>query len=80
MEPTGEDQMPMRGELPAVAARPYTRAATAETGWSRFVAVISNPDLQSVIAFCAIGFLLTINVVLRFPDFGEAVAQLALFP
>ena len=44
------------------------------------VAAISNRDLQAVVVFSTIGFLVTINVVLRFPDFGEIVAQFALFP
>jgi hypothetical protein len=72
--------MPMRGELPPVAARSYTRVSARETAWSRFIAVLSNSDLQAVVAFCTIGFLLTINAVLFFPDFGATFAQLALFP
>ncbi len=69
--------MPMRDELPTVAARSY-RASRG--GWDRMVAAISNRDLQAVVVFSTIGFLVTINVVLRFPDFGEIVAQFALFP
>jgi esterase/lipase superfamily enzyme len=72
--------MPMRGELPTVAARSYVRASRVEAGWRRFVAVISNPELRAVVAFCTIGFLITVNIVLRFPDFGGTVAQLASFP
>jgi hypothetical protein len=72
--------MPMRGKLPPVAVRSHAPVSAAETGWSWFVAAISNPDLQSVAIFCAIGLLATINAVLRFPDFGAALAQLAVFP
>jgi len=36
--------------------------------------------VQAVVAFCAIGLLLTVNMVLRFPDFGATVAALAIFP
>lgn len=72
--------MPMRGELPPVAARSQACIRARQTGWSRLAAAVSNPDLQAVFFFCTIGFLVTINVVLRFPDFGLTVAQLAMFP
>jgi hypothetical protein len=39
-----------------------------------------DPEVQSIVAFCAIGLLVTINMVLRFPEFGVAVAQLEIFP
>ena len=74
--------MPMRGELRPDAARPYRDRVTAAApdGWWRLGAVISNPDLQAAFLFCVIGFLATVNAVLYFPDFGEMVAQLAVFP
>lgn len=73
--------MPMRGELPDAAVRRYVQAPPAPaTGWSRIAAVISNRELQAVVMFCAIGFLATVNVVVRFPEFGATVAQLAIFP
>jgi hypothetical protein len=52
----------------------------ARTGWSRFVAAITNPDLIAMVFFCTIGFLITINIVLRFPDFGASMEQLQQFP
>jgi len=73
----------MRGELPSVAARVCARpspASPAEIAWSRFVATITNRDLTAVVAVCTIGYLIAVNVILRFPDFGEAVATLATFP
>jgi hypothetical protein len=30
---------------------------------------VTNPEFGSVVVFCAIGLLLTLNVVLRLPDF-----------
>jgi hypothetical protein len=76
--------MPMRGELKPVAARSYARAAArssaVERALLRIVALLLDSDLQAVVAFCAIGILLTFNVVLRFPDFGLQVASLAVFP
>jgi hypothetical protein len=72
--------MPMRSELPDLALRSDTRAMEMGTGSSRIVAAMSNRDLQAVAAFCAIGLLITIDAILRFPDFGQIFAQLALFP
>jgi len=76
--------MPMRGELPPVTARSYARtqtpASSAERAVSRIVAVLSDRDLHAVLAFCAIGLLLTFNIILRFPDFGAQIASLVTFP
>jgi hypothetical protein len=76
--------MPMRGELPPAAARSYARTtppmSAVERRVSLIVAVLSDRDLHAVIAFSAIGILLTFNIILRFPDFGAQVASLAAFP
>jgi hypothetical protein len=34
------------------------------------VGVATNPEFVSVVVFCAIGLLITLNVVLRFPGFA----------
>ena len=76
--------MPMRGELPPVIAPSYARgaprASAIERSVSQIVAVLADRDLHAVVAFCAIGILLTFNVILRFPDFGAQVASLVTFP
>ena len=76
--------MPMRGELPPVTARAYPRLATRSSAVERAVwrtfTVLSNRDLHAVVAFCTIGVLLTLNIILRFPDFGLQAANLAVFP
>jgi hypothetical protein len=72
--------MPMRGELPTVRARSHIRASAARVAWSRFVATILNPELQFVVCFCLIGYLIAINLILRFPGFGETFAAFAVFP
>jgi uncharacterized membrane protein YdfJ with MMPL/SSD domain len=46
-----------------------------ETLWSRFVIAITNPDLVAVVAFCLVGLLLSLNLILRFPDFGAVIEQ-----
>jgi uncharacterized membrane protein YdfJ with MMPL/SSD domain len=45
------------------------------TEWSRLVTAIANPDLHAVVAFCLIGVLLALNLILRFPDFGAVIEQ-----
>jgi hypothetical protein len=76
--------MPMRGELPPVRAQSYARTgvrtSAAERALSRIATVLSDSDLHAVVAFCAIGILLTLNVILRSPEFGAQVAALAVFP
>ena len=70
--------MPMRGELPIATARACIRQSVAESFWSNCLAIISNRELQCVGAFCAIGLLLTINLILLSPGFAETVAALQM--
>ncbi|MGB7560289.1 MAG: hypothetical protein WBL99_02355 [Candidatus Acidiferrales bacterium] len=73
--------MPMRGELPPVSTRAYARRPSAlENAWSQLAAAVCNNDVQAVVLFCGIGLLLTINVIVRFPEFGAQIAELAVFP
>jgi len=51
-----------------------------ENAWSQLAAAVCNNDVQAVVLFCVIGLLLTINVIVRFPEFGAQVAELAVFP
>jgi hypothetical protein len=76
----GTLDMPMRGELPTIRARTHAQASPVATGWSWFVAVISDPELHTIVAFSMIGILVMLNVALRFPEFGQTFAELAQFP
>jgi len=71
--------MPMRGELPTRAARTYV-VPSVTTAWLRVVTAVSDPELRTIIAICTIGILVTLNMALRFPDFGGLVADLECFP
>jgi uncharacterized membrane protein YdfJ with MMPL/SSD domain len=51
------------------------RTQGTETEWSRFVTAIANPDLHAVVALCLIGFLLALNLILRFPELGAVIEQ-----
>jgi hypothetical protein len=68
--------MPMRGELPNAIARPYPRAVP-ESGLSRFLAAIADPEVQLLIAIGLMGALITLDVARFFPDFGLMLMQLA---
>jgi hypothetical protein len=45
-------------------------ATPADSGWSRILAAIESPDLITVVIFSVIGFLVTLNLILRVPDFS----------
>ena len=53
-------------------ARP---ASIAKTAWLQVVGAIMTPDFTAVVAFCLIGFLLAINLMLRFPGLGAVIEQ-----
>jgi len=72
-------QPPVARNIPRSMKSPTRQSGGAEAAWSRFVAMITNPDLIMIVAFCMIGLLVTVNVILRFPDFGLTAEQLA-FP
>ncbi|MGA8322303.1 MAG: hypothetical protein WBE48_04140 [Xanthobacteraceae bacterium] len=50
-------------------------ASVVKAAWHRAVAAIMTPDLSAVVAFCLIGFLLTLNLILRFPDLSAVIEQ-----
>ena len=45
-------------------------AILADTGWSGVAGTIENPDLITVVIFSVIGLLVTVNLILRVPDFA----------
>ena len=71
--------MPMTGELPITTAKACNQSKL-ESISAKCFAIISNRDLHFIVGFCLAGFLLTVNVVMRFPDFGQAFATLQVFP
>jgi hypothetical protein len=47
----------------------------APSQWPQLFAIFTNPELPIIIAFCLLGLLLTLNLILRFPDFGAVIEQ-----
>jgi hypothetical protein len=71
--------MPMRGELPT-RARTTAAPSPLRAACSGFVTAVLDPELQTIIAFCIIGILATLDVALRFPDYGGLISDLNSFP
>jgi hypothetical protein len=65
---------PQAQEIPA-----NRRVKALEIARYRLVATITDRDLIMVVTFCAIGLLVTVNVILRFPDL-LSVESLEQFP
>jgi hypothetical protein len=72
--------MPMRGELKVVAARLSDHRSPTDHVWPWIVATIKNPESWMIVLFCSVGLWLTFYFIHRFPDFGEMVDPLVLFP
>jgi hypothetical protein len=52
-----------------MSSQPEVRAQKASP-WSWL-----EPDLSAVVLYCVIGFLVTFNLILRFPELGAIIAQ-----
>lgn len=73
--------LPVTRDLQPLTTSANRRPSAVQIAWRRFVtATAANPDLIAVVTFCAIGVLVTINVILRFPDFGAIAEQIDRFP
>ena len=63
-----------------VACLGTNRVRAAELAWIRLGTAVSNPNLIAIVAFSAVGLLVTAAMVLRFPNFGTMVEQLEQVP
>jgi hypothetical protein len=72
--------MPMRDELQVVAARLSDQQSARDDVWAWIVATIKNPEFWMIVLFCLVGLWLTFLFIHRFPDFGEMVEPVVLFP
>jgi hypothetical protein len=68
-------QLPVRHEPQSLVKPVARRAPAAETPWDRLAAALAEPNLFTVAAFCAIGLLIALNLILRFPEFGAVIQQ-----
>ncbi len=65
--------MPMRGEISIPAGLQWE-----PTAWDRIIGTLMNRDLLAVIAFCALGLLLTARFLGSSADFDGLAASLGL--
>jgi len=71
--------------LPAVhdaqrSTKPTVRRYNnVKSALDRLHVAVTDPNLTLIVIFCAIGLLVTLNVISRFPDFGLSVEQLMQF-
>jgi hypothetical protein len=56
----------------------YQPQTTKLTPWFSLKS-LADPNLQAVVLFCALGLLLTVLVMISFPDFGAIIAQYSQF-
>jgi hypothetical protein len=52
----------------------YQPQTTKLTPWFSLKS-LADPNLQAVVLFCALGLLLSVLVMISFPDFGAIIAQ-----
>jgi hypothetical protein len=65
---------------PQLRTKPTGRLVNAGgTLWTKIVTLANDPDLVPIVAFCTIGLLIVLNVMLRFPNIGAVIAQSNLF-
>jgi hypothetical protein len=51
------------------------RLRSPETSWDRFITAINNPQFLVIVAFCALGLLISLIFMLRFPELGAVIEQ-----
>lgn len=72
-------QLPPMRKLQPLPTATVRRVGTTGAAWGRIVATLTNPELVTITVFCAIGFLIAINLILRFPDFGATLQRFQQF-
>jgi hypothetical protein len=68
-------QLPVRHEPQSLVKPAARRISAAEVAWERLAATLTDPELVTVAAFSAIGILIALNLILRFPEFGAIFQQ-----
>jgi hypothetical protein len=68
-------QSPVIRKLQPLEKSKGRRVDETPNQWPRLFAIFTNPDLPTIIAFCLLGLLLTLNLILRFPDLGALIEQ-----
>ena len=59
---------------PPVASRGRAAKAT-KSRWNQLIAAMTDAELTGIVMLCAIALLITINLILRFPNVGAVIEQ-----
>jgi esterase/lipase superfamily enzyme len=69
----------MRHEIQSFPSSANRRISAVRTAWRWFSGAFADPNLSTVVVFCAIGLLAAINLILRFPDVSTVIMEYNLF-
>ena len=67
--------LPEAHNLPPPMASRGRAARATKTRWNQLIAAMADPELTAIVMLCAIALLITINLILRFPNFGTVIEQ-----
>jgi hypothetical protein len=72
-------QLPITRELQPLTKPTGGLVNAKGTRWTKLVGMAADPDFVPVVAFCVVGFLIALNMMLWFPNIGAVIAQSNLF-
>lgn len=61
--------------LPKPLISPPSPPGTAKTVEQERLATATNRDVNTIVALCAVGLLILLNVMLRYPDLGSVIER-----
>ncbi len=66
--------LPMNHDAPRSINSAIRTGNRSAGGWLH--AAMADPNLIIIVAFCVVGLLVTLNVIFRFPIYGQGVEQI----
>jgi hypothetical protein len=69
----------MMYKIQSVPSSVNRHVSVVRTAWRRLAATLSDPNLSAVVIFSAIGLLIAINLILRFPNVSTLIMEYNLF-
>lgn len=65
----------MMYKIQSVPSSVNRHVRVVRTAWRRLAATLSDPNLGAVVVFSAIGLLIAINLILRFPNVSTLIME-----
>jgi hypothetical protein len=69
----------MMYKIQSVPSSVNRHVSVVRTALRRLAATLSDPNLSAVVIFSAIGLLIAINLILRFPNVSTLIMEYNLF-